>query len=91
MQRTTLTIDGHEHVLAQGTDLDAPKRSAEAAVRDGGRFVDVTVVGNIAVSILASRGVPIYLSTRKVLDDSRDTGDLAAPYDDSAWQIPELC
>ena len=91
MQRTTLTIDGHSHVLAQGTELGALKASAEAAVSAGGRFIDLTVVGNLAVSVLVSPGVAIFLTTREVVEDDRDTGDLADPYDDQVmWSISEL-
>jgi hypothetical protein len=90
MQRTTFTIGGHAHVLAQGTDLGALKATAEDAVRAGGRFVDLTVIGNVAVSVLVSPGVAIFFTTREVSEDSRDTGDLAEPYDASMWDIAEL-
>ena len=91
MQRTTLTIDGHSYVLAQGTQLAELRASAEEAVIAGGRFVDVTVVGNVAVSVLISPGIPVFLATHEVPEDNRDTGDLADPYDDeSSWDIADL-
>jgi hypothetical protein len=91
MQRTTLTIDGHSDVLAHSTHMGMLKSSVEDAVRDGGRFVDLTLAGNIDVSVLISPGVAVYLSTHEVEDDDRDTGDLAKPYDDqSIWDIADL-
>ena len=91
MRRTTLTIDGHSYELAQGTQLGALKSSVEDAVREGGRFVDVTVVGNVAVSVLVSPGVAVFLTTNEVPEDDRDTGDLTRPYSDLvAWDIGDL-
>jgi hypothetical protein len=91
MQRTTLTIDGHSYVLAQGTDLGKLKASAEDAVLAGGRFVDLTVVGNVAVSVLVSPGVAIFLTTRSVPVDNRDTGEVADPYaKDAEWDLADL-
>jgi hypothetical protein len=87
MRRTTLVIDGRSYELAQGTLLDELKSLIEAAVHDGGRFVDVTVVGNVAISILVSPGVPILLTTRQVSEDDRDTGDLDEPFDITEWEI----
>lgn len=91
MQRTTLTIDGHSHVLAQGTQLGSLKAAAEEAVRAGGKFIDLTVVGNVAVSVLVSPGVAIHFTTREVAEDERDTGELAEPFDESLhWDIADL-
>ncbi|MFU8947466.1 hypothetical protein ACLRGF_12130 [Mycetocola zhadangensis] len=91
MRRTTLTVDGHSYLLAQGTQLGDLKTTVEDAVRTGGRFVDITVVGKVAVSVLVSPGVPIVLTSRDVADDSRDNGDLSRPFDDGmAWDIAEL-
>ena len=91
MQRTTLTIDGHSHVLAQGTDLRELKTSVEAAVTAGGRFVNLTAVGNVAVSVLVSPGVAVFLTTKEVPEDNRDTGDLAHPFEESLrWDIADL-
>ena len=91
MHRTTLTIDGHSHVLAQGTDMRGLKAAAEGAVLAGGRFIDLTVVGNVAVSVLVSPGVAIFLTTREVAEDNRDTGDLAEPFEDQLqWDIADL-
>ncbi|GGE95674.1 hypothetical protein [Mycetocola zhadangensis] len=91
MRRTTLTIEGHSYVLAQGTETATLKASAEEAVVAGGKFVDLTVVGNIAVSVLVSPGVAIVITTQEVPDDPRDTGHLSEPYsDDNAWDIADL-
>lgn len=91
MRRTTLTVDGHSYLLAQGTQLGDLKTAVEDAVRTGGRFVDITMVGNVAVSVLVSPGVPIVLTSREVVDDSRDKGELSRPFDHGlVWDIAEL-
>jgi hypothetical protein len=90
MLRTTLAINGRNYQLAQGTDLPALKTAIEDAVAAGGKFVDVIVVGNVAVSILASPGLPIFFTTREVEADDRDTGDVADPFDVTAWEIDGL-
>jgi hypothetical protein len=91
MKRTTLTIDGHSFVLAQNTPLDELKSAAERAVSEGGRFVDLTLVGNIAVSALVSPGVSVVLTSHDVPEDNRDTGNLGDPYqDDSMWGMTDL-
>ena len=91
MWRTTLTIDGQSHVLAQGTQIAALKTEAEDAVRVGGRFIDLTVVGNFAVSVLVTPGVAISLTTREVPDDPRDNGDILEPYDHlDVWDVADL-
>ncbi|MGG7463287.1 hypothetical protein [Plantibacter sp. YIM 135347] len=90
VQRSTLTIDGHSYELAQSTQLSVLKAAAEDAVQSGGRFVDVTIVGNVAVSILISPGVPIFIATLEVVNDDRDTGDLAEPFDTTEWEIGRL-
>lgn len=90
MLRSTLTIERHSYELAQNTDLQALKQATEKAVAAGGRFVDVTVVGNIAMSVLVTPGVPILLRTEEVPDDDRDTGDVADPFTTSDWDITDL-
>lgn len=87
MRRSTLTIDGHSYELAQNTQLDELKRNAEEAVQGGGRFIDVTVVGNVVISILLSPGVPVSISSLEVADDDRDAGDGAEPFDTTEWEI----
>jgi hypothetical protein len=89
MRRITLAVDGRSYELAQGTRLKELKSSIETAVHNGGRFVDVTVVGNVAMSILVSPGVPILLTTRQVREDDRDTGNLGEPFDITEWEIHE--
>jgi hypothetical protein len=90
MLRNTLTIERHTYELAQNTDLQALKSTTERAVAAGGRFVDVTVVGNIAMSILITPGGPIFIRTEEVDDDDRDTGDVAQPYVPSDWDITDI-
>jgi len=91
MRRTTLTIDGHSDVLAHSTHMGLLKSSVEDAVRDGGRFVDLTVAGNVSVSVLISPGVAVHLSTHEVEDDDPDAGDHSKRYDEqSIWDITDL-
>jgi hypothetical protein len=90
MLRNTLTIERHTYELAQNTDLQALKSATERAVAAGGRFVDVTIVGNIAMSILITPGIPIFIRTAEVDDDDRDTGDVAQPYVPSDWDITDI-
>jgi hypothetical protein len=90
MLRTTLTLGAHSYALAQGTRLDELKSRIEGAVGSGGKFVDVTLLGNVAVSILAAPGLPILLTTEEVQHDPRDNGDLGEPFDYAEWEIAEL-
>jgi hypothetical protein len=90
MLRTTLTIGGQSYVLAQNSNLNELKSSLEIAVSSGGKFVDVTVLGNVAVSILATPGVPVLLTTEQVAYDPRDTGEVAEPFDYTEWEMSEL-
>jgi hypothetical protein len=78
MRRATLSISGRAYELAPEADLASLKEAIRQAVGEGGRFVDVNVVGTIVVSVLASPGVPILLTSRDVDDDTGDVGpDLA--------------
>jgi hypothetical protein len=90
MLRTTLTLGVNSYALAQGVQLDELKSQLEYAVSSGGKFVDVTVLGNVAVSILASPGVPVLLTSEHVADDPRDTGEVAEPFDYTEWEMSEL-
>jgi hypothetical protein len=90
MQRATLTLDGHSYPLAQGVELDELKSTIENAVHAGGKFVDITVLGNVAVSILVAPGFPILLTTEEVQDDPRDNGEISEPFDYTEWEIAEL-
>lgn len=90
MLRNTLTIEHHTYELAQNTDVQALKTATEEAVAGGGRFVDVVVVGNIAMSILVTPGVAIFIRTEEVDDDDRDTGNVAYPYMPSDWDVADI-
>jgi hypothetical protein len=90
MLRTTLTLGVNSYALAQGVQLDELKSQLEYAVSSGGKFVDVTVLGNVAVSILASPGVPVLLTSEQVADDPRDTGEVTEPFDYTEWEMSEL-
>lgn len=89
MQQVTLTVDGRSYALAQNTDVNRLRTTAEEAVAAGGRFVDVTIAGNTAIAVLISPGVPVLLTIRTVPDDARDTGDLHDPYTAIVWD-PDL-
>ncbi|MBT2484635.1 hypothetical protein J7E28_07975 [Microbacterium sp. ISL-108] len=79
MIRTQVVVDGVPFLLSQGQDLDALKRSFEAALSTGA-FVDFSVVGNREVSVLVSAHTSIVLSIDTVQFDERDDGDLETPY-----------
>jgi hypothetical protein len=89
MRRTTLSIDGRAYELATGTDSDGLKKAIEEAVSAGGKFVDVTVLGDTVISVLASPGVPILLTSREInIDDvDDDTSDQADVLDIVEWEI----
>jgi hypothetical protein len=81
MQRTTIQINGNDYRVAQNQDIDAIKRAAVTAVREGGDFITVTLVGNRELQILVSMGISITVQTEEVPDDDRDDGNLALPFD----------
>ena len=81
MLRTTMTVDGKRYLLAQGQDVDAVERTATAAVHQGGDIVHVTVSGNSRLDVLVSPGVPLTFETEDVDDETRDDGDLHAPFE----------
>ncbi|WP_345750342.1 hypothetical protein [Microbacterium rhizophilus] len=80
MIRTEVSVNGASFFLAQGQDLDALKQSIERAVAEGGRFVEFTVVGNRAVSVLVTAAAHVAFSVETVQFDPRDTGDEGTPF-----------
>jgi hypothetical protein len=80
MVRTEITVNGGAFFLSQGQDLDALKAKIEAAIREGGRFVDFTVVGNRSVSVLINPAAQVVFSVETVQFDPRDTGDELQPF-----------
>jgi hypothetical protein len=78
--RTEIRINGESYFLAQGQDRDEVKQRIEDAAP--GTFVDFTVVGNRSVSVLISDPVQVVVMTEDVEFDTRDTGDIDAPYDE---------
>jgi len=80
MVQTQLAVNTGTFVLAQNQDLDDLKRRIEAAVDEGGRFVEFTVVGNRAVSVLVTPITQIALTVETVQLYPRDTGDADFPY-----------
>jgi hypothetical protein len=87
MRRTTLSIDGRAYELAPSTDLNGLKAAIEHAVGAGGRFVDVTALGDTEISVLASPGVPILMTSRTITTDDQDAGDPADVFDIVEWEI----
>lgn len=88
MHRTILTVEGHSYVLAEGTDALSVKAEVERAVVAGGRFVDLTMVGDAVVSVLISPGVAVTLASLDVPDDDQEGG--ATFEDHSTWDIADL-
>lgn len=80
MMRTTVAIGEDRYLLAQGHDLDDLKTRMSAAVRDGGAFVDFVAVGNRTVSVLMTSWIRVVFTVETVQFDSRDTGDVEAPF-----------
>ncbi|WP_251008708.1 hypothetical protein [Curtobacterium sp. ISL-83] len=80
MVRTEVAINGQSFFLAQDQDVDALRRSVEAAISSSGRFVHFTVVGNREVSVLVSPRTEVVISVETVQFDPRDTGG-----DDEPW------
>jgi hypothetical protein len=87
MRRTTLSIDGRSYELAPSTDLGGLKAAIEHAVNVGGKFVDVTALGDTEISVLATPGVPILMTSRKVTTDDEDAGGPADVFDIVEWEI----
>lgn len=74
MVRTYAKIDDAPYLLDPGQDLEQLKRSFEAAMREGGAFVEFTVVGNEEVSALVSPTTRVVLSVATVEVDDGDPG-----------------
>jgi hypothetical protein len=89
MQRTTVHIDDRAFPLAQGTDIGALKAFIEEAARLGGKFVDITIVGNRALSVLVTGGIHIVFETASITLDKRDTGDVRQPFEELQTYIPD--
>lgn len=89
MLRTTVSINDRAFALAQGSDIDRIKADLLEAVQAGGQFVDVVIVGNRALSILVTAGIPIVFEVETVPADDRDTGDTEHPYDAIDLYIPD--
>lgn len=81
MIRNSVAIDGREFLLAQHSDMPGLKQAAKDAVLAGAGYLNLTVIGNREVSILLTPGVMVLFESAEVTFDSRDTGDLAYPYD----------
>ncbi|MCR2812277.1 hypothetical protein NQ166_14090 [Microbacterium sp. zg.Y1090] len=80
MVRTEVRINGEGYLLAQGADLNELRRQMESASREGGRFVDFTVVGNRSVAVLVSPRTEVVIAEETVQFDARDTGDDEDPF-----------
>lgn len=82
MQRISISVNGDVHPLAQGSDVEELKHDVTEAIDAGGRFVEMTVVGNRRVSALVTASTSVTISVETVDFDARDDGDAATPYDD---------
>ncbi|MCK6068219.1 MULTISPECIES: hypothetical protein [Microbacterium] len=83
MRRDTVIIGDNRFVLAQGHDIEAVKAATVAALRANGDLVDLVVLGNREVSVLVSPGLAVVFTSEVIgtdAEDSRDTGDLHAPF-----------
>lgn len=80
MLRTRIRIRDTTFYLAQGHDPEQLETAIVDAVRANGGFVQFVEVGNKSVSVLISPGVTVILEHEEVDRDSRDDGDLEAPY-----------
>jgi hypothetical protein len=80
MERTEIIIDGESVFVAQDQDLDGLLGLIEAAANGPARFVDFIAVGNRRVRVLVTPRSRIIITTASVQYDSRDTGDVAAPF-----------
>ncbi|MDN3310637.1 hypothetical protein QWJ90_06815 [Microbacterium oryzae] len=81
MVQSDITFDAATFLLAQNQDIQDLKHRIESAVHEGGRFVEFTVVGNRAVSVLVGPTTRVTVSLETVEYDPRDTGDEEDPYD----------
>lgn len=80
MERTEIIIDGESMFAAQDQDLDALLSRIEAAANGPARFVEFIAVGNRRVRVLVTPRSRIIITTARVQYDSRDTGDVTAPF-----------
>nr|WP_314841500.1 hypothetical protein [uncultured Microbacterium sp.] len=80
MERTEVVIDGVTALLAQEQDIDDLKRRIEAAAGTTGTFVEFTVVGNRAMSVLITPTSSVSITVATVEFDERDSGDENFPF-----------
>lgn len=84
MERTRMVVDEVDFFLAPGQDVADLKHRIEAALRSGGAFVDFTVAGDDAVSVLVSASTRVVISLESVDVDvgvgAGDAGHGAAHY-----------
>ncbi|WP_203137222.1 hypothetical protein [Microbacterium sp. JZ31] len=82
MVRIEVRVNDRAYLLAQRQDYADLQRRFKEAAQGHGAFVDFTVVGNRAVSVLINRSSRVTLSSETVQHDPRDTGDEDYPYGD---------
>lgn len=80
MTRTSIHIDDSTHELAQGANEAHLRHRIERAVRRGGGFVDLVVVGNRRVAALFTPHSNAVFTTVEVNFDARDDGDETTPF-----------
>jgi hypothetical protein len=81
LQRITMNIDGSSYALAQGQHADTIEEAVVTADREGGGVVKVTLYGNRELAVVVTPGVPITFEVERVVEDARDDGDIARPFD----------
>lgn len=81
MLRSRIRVANQTFYLAQGHDPEDLKRAVVEAAIAGAGFVSFVEVGNRNVSVLVTAGVSIVVEEEEVLEDLRDDGDVAYPFD----------
>jgi hypothetical protein len=80
MERTEVIIDGESAFVAQDQDLDELLGRIESAANGPAAFVEFIAVGNRLVRVLVTPRSRIVITSASVQYDSRDTGDMSAPF-----------
>jgi hypothetical protein len=83
MLTTEIAVDGIRHCLAGDQDVEALKALMEEAVDAGGRFVELHLVGGVAVSVLITRLSRVVFSS-----ESTDDIEVDVPGGDAALRAP---
>ena len=80
MIRYTCTVGSRSYLLAPNAEIEDLKARMLEAIRAGGAFVDVDVLGGRRVSVLVSPGFPVTVEATELEADVRDTDEVADPF-----------